>query len=554
MLPIYAADPAGPEYTADGRLKFPANYREWVFLSTGIGMTYGPLAQQGQFGPPIFDNIFVNPEAYRAFLKTGRWPDKTILVMEARHSESHASINNGGHFQTDLVGIEAEVKDSSTAEGPWNFYGFQMKPGQPVEGAKAVPHTAGCYGCHGVQTAVENTFVQFYPPLYDAAERLGTFNPGFKPLPINQTKLIERIRNTGWKNTVVALDEAAKNAPDATIMNVEVLNQTAYRLMSLDVVGDAMSLLQWASRSFPKSANIQDSLSEAAEKYGAAWVARPAAELALKLLPDDKTLADARRERVFKAVQERLARLPDRTKQKFPRIEVHAGLPAVSPDGARIAFVGDRDGASNLYVVNADGGGETQITNDKERKSLPKWDANGRVTTTPRGPLPSPDGKQVLMGDGRLYVAEADGSNARPITTGAGTETPMWSPDGKRIAFARFHAGIWVMNADGTEQRRLATIAEDEGTPEWPRWSPDGKRIAVQVGSYSPERMTAHVWVVDATSGEAHKLAPHAEAYLDETPSWFPDGKRIAFQSSRTGRMEIWVMGADGSGARQVTK
>ncbi len=118
-LPLCAVFAAGPEYTADGRLKFPADYREWVYLSTGIGMTYGPLAAAGQYGPPVFDNIFVNPEAYHAFLKTGRWPDKAIIVMEGRHSESHASINNGGHFQTDLTGLEARVLTRTTMSS-WN--------------------------------------------------------------------------------------------------------------------------------------------------------------------------------------------------------------------------------------------------------------------------------------------------------------------------------------------------------------------------------------------------------------------------------------------------
>jgi hypothetical protein len=103
---LYAADPKTiPEYTSDERLKFPEHYREWIYLSSGIGMTYGPLGPQTQNGPQFFDNIFVNPEAYHSFLQTGRWPDKTILVMEARQAESHASINNGGHFQRSRAAI-----------------------------------------------------------------------------------------------------------------------------------------------------------------------------------------------------------------------------------------------------------------------------------------------------------------------------------------------------------------------------------------------------------------------------------------------------------------
>ena len=62
----------GPSYTSDGRLIRPQNYREWIFLSSGLGMTYGPL---GSGADPRFDNVFVNPPAYRYFLDTGRWPD-----------------------------------------------------------------------------------------------------------------------------------------------------------------------------------------------------------------------------------------------------------------------------------------------------------------------------------------------------------------------------------------------------------------------------------------------------------------------------------------------
>jgi TolB protein len=64
----------------------------------------------------------------------------------------------------------------------------------------------------------------------------------------------------------------------------------------------------------------------------------------------------------------------------------------------------------------------------------------------------------------------------------------------------------------------------------------------------------AHIWIVDAETGAARKLAAHVEPYDDEVPAWFPDGKRIVFQSTRTGRMELWVMNADGSEPRQLTK
>ncbi len=173
----------GPQYTADHRLKFPENYREWMFLSSGLRMTYGPLASMKHTGPPLFDNVFVNPEAYRAFRGTGHWPDGSVFVLEVRGSESHASINKDGHFQRGVAGIEAEVKDSKSASGLWTFYGFRLDKGEPEASAQALPRSAACYSCHGQNTAVENTFVQFYPTLYDIAVKKGTLKPGFQKLP-----------------------------------------------------------------------------------------------------------------------------------------------------------------------------------------------------------------------------------------------------------------------------------------------------------------------------------------------------------------------------------
>ncbi len=169
----------GPVYTDQSELQAPTNYREWVFLSSGLGMTYGPLAGASQ-GQPMFDNVFVNPRSYRSFLETGHWPDKTVFILEVRGSKSHGSINNGGNFQSEIMGVEAEVKDSAAKSGEWTFYSFSSSSGKFDGPAKAIPRTASCYSCHATNAAVENTFVQFYPVLYGIAERKGTLNPGFQ--------------------------------------------------------------------------------------------------------------------------------------------------------------------------------------------------------------------------------------------------------------------------------------------------------------------------------------------------------------------------------------
>ena len=157
------------EYTKDGMMILPKDYREWVFLTSGLGMTYGPAGTADGGGNPRFDNVFVNPEAYKAFLRTGTWPDKTVLILEVRGSDSHVSINNGGRVQTNTVAVEAHVKDTARFPGGWAFFGFQGS-----ELGKLFPTTESCYSCHQQNGAVDSTFVQFYPTLLEIAKQKGT--------------------------------------------------------------------------------------------------------------------------------------------------------------------------------------------------------------------------------------------------------------------------------------------------------------------------------------------------------------------------------------------
>jgi len=168
----------GPTYANGMNLVKPANYREWVFIGSGLGLTY----EQGASGN-TFTNVFVNPAAYRGFMSTGRWPDKSVFVLEFRASGTEAPPNTTGRFQTRLVGLEAEVKDARFPDG-WAFYNFRLKPEATVIADSAPPlggkDVASCVECHTKSTAVERTFVQFYPTLLDVARAKGTLNPGFK--------------------------------------------------------------------------------------------------------------------------------------------------------------------------------------------------------------------------------------------------------------------------------------------------------------------------------------------------------------------------------------
>lgn len=164
---------AAPEFTGDGQMKLPEHYREWVYLTTGFDMSYNPAAQAPDHH--TFDNVFVNPEAYRAFLETGAWPDKTVMVLEVRGAEGRGSINQRGNFQkTDVMGLEVHVKDEARFQGKWAFFGFDGG-----KTAKMIPTTASCYTCHSEHAAVDTTFVQFYPTLLPVAKSKGTLSAAY---------------------------------------------------------------------------------------------------------------------------------------------------------------------------------------------------------------------------------------------------------------------------------------------------------------------------------------------------------------------------------------
>jgi hypothetical protein len=119
--------------------------------------------------------VFVEPSAYREFLKTGTWPDKTILVMEVRAASNKGSINKSGQFQTaGLMGMEAHVKDSARFRGGWAFFAFDE-----ADSAPPLPQEAACYACHREHGAVDTTFVQFYPTLLGLAREKHTLSAAY---------------------------------------------------------------------------------------------------------------------------------------------------------------------------------------------------------------------------------------------------------------------------------------------------------------------------------------------------------------------------------------
>ncbi len=237
-------------------------------------------------------------------------------------------------------------------------------------------------------------------------------------------------------------------------------------------------------------------------------------------------------------------------------------MPSWSPDGKRIAFQSDRDGdvhvirgwiTGEIYVMDADGGNPKNLTNNPSHDSSPSW---------------SPDGKRIAFQSDRdndrdhnieIYVMDADGGNQQRLTNNRDEDRyPSWSPDGKRIVFSARRDGhfknnldltdeIYVMDADGGNQQRLTENRNNDWNPSW---SPDGKRIAFQ-SDRRGDVVKFDIYVMDADGGNQQKLTDHRA--WDGSPSWSPDGERIAFWSLRDGNSEIYVMDADGGNQQNLT-
>jgi hypothetical protein len=309
--PAPAPPPPGARFNAAGELEPPTDYRTWVFLTSGFAMSYGPAVQAAAAGGvDVLDNVYVSPDAYRGFMATGVWPEATMFVLEIRTAEETGSIVTRGRFQTELVAVEAAVKDTRRWPGGWGYFDFHTDGGGPTRPAKALPPTASCYKCHASHGAVEQTFTQFYPTLFEVARARGTVRPDFPGVPPGARELEVRIAQGGWAAGKTLLDDTATRWPNATVLREPSLNRAAYRLQR-EHGPASLALFEEIARRFPASANAWDNLAEAYEKSGASDKAQQAVERGLAVVAGDRALpANARGsiEQSLKGRRDRLKR------------------------------------------------------------------------------------------------------------------------------------------------------------------------------------------------------------------------------------------------------
>jgi TolB protein len=251
----------------------------------------------------------------------------------------------------------------------------------------------------------------------------------------------------------------------------------------------------------------------------------------------------------------------------------------------KIAYVSNRTGHPEIWVMDYDGYNQHPITNYRSLSLTPRWSPNNSdlaftsyargnpeiyifsLLTNHRIPFPtykglnttpawSPDGKKIafcssMSGDPEIYVSDRNGLNLQRLTFSPGVDiSPVWNPKtGNEIAFVSDRSGapqLYIMNADGTNLRRLITAG---GDAEAPSWSPNGLFMAfswrvTETGAFD-------AYVIEIATGRIIQLTHNAGR--NEHPTWSPDGRHIAFESTRTGSRQIWTMLADGSDPKELT-
>ncbi|MCR9097646.1 MAG: hypothetical protein NXI30_25795 [bacterium] len=265
-------------------------------------------------------------------------------------------------------------------------------------------------------------------------------------------------------------------------------------------------------------------------------------------------------------------------------VEAVTGIRGVS--ATEIAFISDRTGDREVYVMSADGRDQRPATGSRTLKMFPEWTPDGRALlfTNYDGAAPGftiisrsqeieagpilrsllrglpkyrgrfdPSGEELAMvssvdGAAEIFRVQRKGSEPRRLTNHPAIDiSPSWSPDGRQLVFCSDRSGapqLYIMDRDGGNLRRLTYTGAYNASPVW---SPDGKWIAYE----TRVRGQFDIWLIDPSGQVNFPIVQHARS--DEAPSWSPDGRKLAFSSSRRGRFDIYVMDWNGENLQRMT-
>ncbi|SVB06781.1 uncharacterized protein METZ01_LOCUS159635 [marine metagenome] len=259
---------------------------------------------------------------------------------------------------------------------------------------------------------------------------------------------------------------------------------------------------------------------------------------------------------------------------------------------ARIAFVSDKDGNWDIWLINPDGSNLKNLTSNPSLDSHPSW---------------SPDGQNITFyydrdGNKNIYSMDQDGNNIKQLTLNSkSNHSPSWSPDGQKIAFVSNRSGencIWIMNADGSEQHNLTKLLKSSRWPTWshikneilftsenviyqinpetfelntvfklnknlvftglfigwPVWSPDGSKITLVSNFLDKEQMTPTLYTLNKDGKAFKPLINSPGLGPDERPSWSPDGNSIVYSSfTNNDKRQIWLISITTGFSTQLT-
>ena len=218
---------------------------------------------------------------------------------------------------------------------------------------------------------------------------------------------------------------------------------------------------------------------------------------------------------------------------------------AASPGASGlIAFHQYQNDVGHIWVMNPDGSGKKQITSNATNDVQPVWSPDGRqiAFTRAQGAVPGSTYD--------VWVMNADGTNQRRVTSGGHDASATWSPDGNWLTFDAIRDGqqfdVYAINVNGSGERNITNSPAND---TFPMWSPDGSAILFE----SDRDGNTDIWAMNADGASPRNLTNRTD--FNFRPDWSPDGAKIAFSSRPApgGNIDIWTMNADGSGQARIT-